>query len=391
MTHVESDRPTDRSTRRRPDGAGAPVPTRVVVTGGGTAGHVVPAIAILEALVDSGIDEAELAYVGSRRGIERVRLAREMPLVRAAFLPISGLQRTWSLRGVAANLALPWRLLRSTVMAHTLVRRWRPSVVVSVGGYASAPMSSAATRTGVPLVCVSWDRTPGLATRRQSASAAVCAVAFEGSDLPRAVVTGAPLRRRVRTLDVRAERDPARRSLGVDPAAAMVTIVGGSLGSRALNEAAAEVLMRLAGSGAVVRHVTGPRFFDDPAPVVPEGVRYQRVAYDEDIATTYAATDLLVCRAGAGTVLEIAAVGMAAVVVPWSGAAGDHQSVNARWLADARAAVVVADDDTNAIVESVVRILGDPVSRGLLAGSAHALGERHRSDSLVRTILDAAS
>ncbi|MFM9084461.1 MAG: UDP-N-acetylglucosamine--N-acetylmuramyl-(pentapeptide) pyrophosphoryl-undecaprenol N-acetylglucosamine transferase [Actinomycetota bacterium] len=391
MTHPASDRPTDRAAGRGSEGAGSAERTRVVVTGGGTAGHVVPAIAILEALVDSGIAEAELAYVGSRRGIEQVRFARELPRVRAEFLPISGLQRSLSPRGVVANLALPWRLMRSAVMAHKLMKQWSPSVVVSVGGYASVPMASAAARAGVPLVCVSWDRTPGLATRRQSASAAVCAVAFEGSGLPRAVVTGAPLRRRMRTLDVRTERGAARRRLGIDPGAAMVTIVGGSLGSRALNDAVAGVLSRLGGSGAFVRHVTGPRFFGEPSPVVPDGVDYQRLAYDEDIATTYAATDLLVCRAGAGTVAEIAAAGIAAVVVPWSGAADDHQSGNARWLADANAAVVVADNDTGAIVDSVVQILGDPVARQRLADSAHALGERHRSDALVRTILDAAS
>ena len=372
-----------------PGSDGPPRRTRVVVTGGGTAGHVVPAIAILEALLDAGLDPEGLHYVGSRRGVESTLMPRELPMVGAEYLPISGLQRTLSRRSIAANLALPWRLARSTAMAVRLVRAWRPQVVVSVGGYASAPVSTAAVRHGIPLVCVSWDRAPGLATRRQATRAAVCAVAFAGSELPRAIVTGAPLRRRIRNLDVVGERDAARRKLGVRPDSPMVTIVGGSLGSRVLNDATAGLVEGLAGIGATVRHVTGPRFFGDPVPSIPGDVTYQRLAYDDDIASTYAATDVLVCRAGAGTVAEIAAAGIAAVVVPWSGAAEDHQSSNARWLGDAGAAVVVADD-ASAVITATAALLDDAGHRLRIAAAARALGANHRSDALVRTILAAA-
>lgn len=363
---------------------------KAVVTGGGTAGHVVPAIAILEALIDAGLDPGDLRYVGSRRGVEGRLVAESLPDVGREYLPISGLQRSMSVRGVAANLVLPVRLVRSAVIARGLVRRWRPGVVVSVGGYASVPISSAAVRAGVPLVCVSYDRIPGLATRRQSRRAALCAVAFEGSDLPRAEVTGAPVRRRLRRLDASADRARARAALGVDSSSTMVTVVGGSLGSRALNDAVAPLLARLAGTGATVRHVTGPRFEGEPSPEPPAGVTYQRLGYEDDIATVYSATDLVVCRAGAGTVAEIAAVGVAAVLVPWSGAADDHQRHNAAWLADAGAAVVVADGDVQALVDAVVALVADPGRRHDLAVHARGLGSIHRSDALVRAILGVA-
>ena len=129
-----------------------------VVTGGGTSGHVIPAMAILEGLLEAGHTANELRYVGSRRGIERSLMVSSD--VAGEYLPISGLQRSLSPRGIARNLALPFRLVRSRLMARALIKRWQPHVVVSVGGYASEPMSAAAIAAGVPLVCVSYDRTP---------------------------------------------------------------------------------------------------------------------------------------------------------------------------------------------------------------------------------------
>lgn len=362
--------------------------TRVnaVVTGGGTSGHVIPAIAILEALIDAGFESSSVKYVGSRRGVENRLVPAALPGVAHAHLPISGLQRSFSPRSVARNLALPFRLGISVAMALLLVRKWRPRVVVSVGGYASAPMAIAAARSKIPVVCVSYDRIPGLATRRQARRAVLCAVAFEGSGLPHAVVTGAPVRRRLRLLDVMRERAGARHRLGVDVDSPMVTIVGGSLGSQVLNDAVAPLLARLAGSGATVRHITGERFVDDVTPAVPADVTYQRLGYDDDIESVYAASDVVVCRAGAGTVAEIATVGIAAVVVPWSGAADDHQSHNAGWLADAGAAICVRDGDVADLVNSVVHLVEDPSRRRELADRARRLGEMHRSDALVRAI-----
>lgn len=371
-------------TRPAPNGTSAGV--TAVVTGGGTSGHVVPAVAILEALVDAGVEPSRLRYVGSRRGVESRIVPAALPGIEPVYLTISGLQRSWSPRAVARNLVLPLRLARSVARASSLVRRWRPSVVVSVGGYASAPMAIAAARAGVPLVCVSYDRIPGLATRRQARRAALCAVAFEGSDLPRAVVTGAPVRRRIRTLDVARERADARAGLGVAADSTMVTVVGGSLGSQMLNDAVEPLLLSLAGTGATVRHVTGERFFGSPSPTVPAGVTYQRTGYDDDIASTYAASDVVVGRAGAGTVAEIATVGIASVLVPWSGAAEDHQRHNAAWLADAGGAVRVDDGDIDGLVDAVTSLVGDPARRRELAEVARSLGAVHRSDALVRAI-----
>ncbi|CAB4644553.1 unannotated protein [freshwater metagenome] len=362
-----------------------------VVTGGGTSGHFIPAQAILESLMESGIDSSDLRYVGSRRGVEQ-SLMKGSP-IEAEYLPISGLQRSMSPKGIARNMALPIRLLRSRLMARALMKKWSPQVVVSVGGYASEPMSAAAIASGVPLVCVSYDRMPGLATRRQARHATVSAIAFPGVDLPRAVVTGAPVRSALRHLDVAARRPDARRELGVAADALLVTVMGGSLGSGVLNALVPSLLDACAEMPQIhVLHICGKRFVDDIAPTVPSGVTYQRVGYESRMAQVYAASDLLVVRAGASTVAEVVTVGIAAVVVPWEVSADGHQKLNAQWLGDAGAACVVTESQCSdgSAVRAIVELLHDSEARFRMVTNARQMGEAHRSSRLVDVIRNAA-
>ena len=361
-----------------------------VVTGGGTSGHVIPAIAICELLTEAGHPVSDIRYVGSRRGVERELMKSTQ--IAAEFLPISGLQRSLSFQGIARNAVLPWRLLRSRVLARGLLKLWKPSVVVSVGGYASEPMSRAALASNVPLVCVSYDRTPGLATRRQAKLATISAVAFEGSSLPRSVLTGAPVRKQLRHLHVSESRAASRSALGIAPDAHMVVVMGGSLGSGVLNSMVADLLIGLSGTQSVVYHICGQRFERDSMPHVPFGVQYIRVGYEDRMADVYSALDVLVSRAGASSVAEIATVGVAAVLVPWPDAADGHQELNARWLTDAEAAVLVDDaacSDGRAVAE-VTQLLANTKRRSELAHSAYELGALHRSNALVTAIEGAA-
>lgn len=366
-----------------------------VVTGGGTSGHVIPARAILEGLIEAGHGRDELKYVGSRRGVERT-LMPDMG-VECVFLPVTGLQRGISVRSLARNLRFPFSVVTSRLMARRTLARWSPRVVVSVGGYASDPMSSAAVAAGIPLVCVSYDRSPGLATRRQSARATVSAVAFEGSSLPNAIVTGAPVRAELRHLDLHGGRESARRVFGVPDGATLVTFVGGSLGSAILNSLVASLAQswREAGSHSgslAILHLCGERFISDDQPDVPAGVWYRRFGYTSDMASVYCATDVLVSRAGASSVAEIATVGLAALIVPWSGAADDHQTMNARWLGDAGAAVVMSEQDCldGSAVKAINDLVDNPTRRRELAMAARAMGTLHRGGSLTSVIEDAA-
>jgi UDP-N-acetylglucosamine--N-acetylmuramyl-(pentapeptide) pyrophosphoryl-undecaprenol N-acetylglucosamine transferase len=361
-----------------------------VVTGGGTSGHVLPALAICELLADSGHALRDIRYVGTRRGVDKELMSQSG--VVSEFLPISGLQRSWNLRSLARNIVLPLRLARSRILARRLIRKWKPSVVISVGGYASEPMSRAAIASGVPLVCVSYDRIAGLATRRQARHAAVCAVAFEGSALPSAVVTGAPVRRDLRTVDVVASRSNARRALGIPLDAHVVVMMGGSLGSASLNSAVADLLAALTGTSSVMYHICGRRFERDPMPHVPIGVQYIRVGYEENMTDVYSSLDLLVARAGASTVAEIATVGVASILVPWPDAADNHQELNARWLSDAAASILMDDQSCldGRLVAEVVSLLGNSEKLIAMSRTARILGALHRGQALTGVIEGAA-
>ncbi|TVR25300.1 MAG: UDP-N-acetylglucosamine--N-acetylmuramyl-(pentapeptide) pyrophosphoryl-undecaprenol N-acetylglucosamine transferase [Ilumatobacter sp.] len=358
-----------------------------VVTGGGTAGHVLPALAVAEALVAAGSDPDEIHYIGSRRGIE-TRLVPETPFPHT-FLDVIGFQRRLTRR----NLGFVPKMLRSTLTARRVLRDLRPEVVVSVGGYASMPAVFAARRLHIPVVVVSYDRFPGRASQLAARRAAACAVAFDDSPLPRATVTGAPLRRSVLDVDRETQRAAAREALGVPDDRFLVAVMGGSQGSGVLNGAVVEFLAEHRGDhGLAVRHVVGERFIDEaPAPLDgSDGIRYDPIGYEDRMPTVYAAADLLVGRGGASTVHEVAATGIPAVLVPWSDAAEDHQAANVRWLSDQGAAVFLAEDQLDRLTEVIAGLRSDPAARADLSSAARGLGEVHRSGALADLVRSAA-
>ena len=365
-----------------------------VVAGGGTSGHVLPALAIVDALVERGHDRSTLLYMGARRGVETsIVPPTGTPTV---FDDVVGLQR--SMRAWRANLGFLPRLWRARRAAVARFRRDRPSVVVSVGGYASLPAVLAARRLSVPIVVVSYDRRPGRSSRITSRFAAVSATAFPESPLPRAVHCGAPVRAEIRRLDRDLERDAARRRLDVPRDRFLVVIVGGSLGSGALN-AAVESLVRQCreDDSLAVFHVAGDRFVDevrermDDLMIGDEGVSYRVVGYHDRMVDLYAAADLVVARGGAGTVAEIATVGVPSVLVPWSGAADDHQTENVRWLSDAGAARLVPDDRIADELADVVRSLRErPRELDEMARRAHGLGDVNRRAVVADVVIGVA-
>lgn len=364
--------------------------TFAVVTGGGTSGHVLPALAIADALREGGHDRSSIHYVGTRRGIE----ARLLPPTGYPFtlLDVVGLQRSLSRR----NLAFVPKLVASTVRAVRLLGRLRPKVVVNVGGYASFPATFAARLRRIPVVVVSYDRSPGLVSRLAARGAAACAVAFEGSTLPHARLTGAPVRGDIVRLDRAAVRVAARDELGVPADRFLVAVVCGSLGAASVNDVVAGAVDRLgARRDLAVHHVVGERFFDRAAPARDgsDGILYRVIGYEDRMPLVYAAADLMVTRAGAGTIAELATAGVPAVVVPWAGAAGNHQLDNARELAGRGAAVLIEQDDftVDRLVAEIERFAASPTEVAALAAAAHAAGALHRSGALPRLIEEVAA
>ena len=370
--------------------------TFAVITGGGTSGHVVPAIAIAELLVDAGHDMTTLHYVGSNRGAE-VAMIPTLGLAHT-FLSVDGLQRGFTLSKVKRNVLMVPTMLRALRTAKILLTKMKPQVVVSVGGYASIPICRAARKLGIPVVTCSYDRRPGLATSLQSRYAAVSAVAYEPSKLRNAVVTGAPVRRNLRIADVHALRNSARDSLGISANARVSVVMGGSLGSAVLNTATEHLVQSLRSTEhTCVIHIAGERFMNSvQLPVMMHhsngSLSYLRVAYSNDMITMYAAADVVVCRAGASTIAEVSTVGVCAVIVPWKDAAENHQLVNAKWLTDRGGAVLLEEENLSAheFSQLVTELLRDDDRRTAIASRARELGEVHRQSAMASVIEHAA-
>ena len=363
--------------------------TFAVVTGGGTSGHVLPALAIADGLVAAGHPPESIHYVGSRRGVETTIVPPTgYP---HSFLEVTGLQRSLT----AGNLSIPLKLYRAVREAKRLLRVLRPAVVVNVGGYASFPATYAARRLRIPYVVVSYDRRPGLVSKLMARRAEACAVAFEGSTLPRARLTGAPVRQAMISLDRRADRARARQDLGLPPDRFVVAVMCGSLGAGAVNEVVTAAVERLAERrDLAVYHVVGERFLSDAAParVGSEGIIYRVIGYEDRMPQLYAAADLMVTRAGAGTVAELATVGAPAIVVPWPAAAENHQVDNARVLSDRGAAVLIEQSEltVDRLVSEIEHFIASPEELACIADRAHSEGALHRSGRLVALIEEVA-
>ncbi len=214
-------------------------------------------------------------------------------------------------------------------------------------------------------------------------------------ELPNARPTGAPLRRSVLRLDPAVDGPAARDVLDLPGDRFVVTVTGGSQGSGALNAAVAELVAEAEGRrDLAVRHVVGERFVSGTSPARDgrDGILYQVIGYEDRLPLVYAASDLVVGRAGAGTVCELAAIGVASVLVPWPGAAEDHQTDNARTLADVGASILLPEPELSGarLVEIVDELIADPDRRRGMARAARAAGERHRSPSLVDLIEEVA-
>lgn len=344
-----------------------------LVAGGGTAGHVLPAVAAAQALVARGRPAATIHFVGSSRGLEATLVPEAGHTI--TLLPGRGIAR----RLTPDNLGAVAGLLRAMARALVLTARRRPAVVLSVGGYASVPCAAAAIALRVPLVLHEQNAVPGLANRLAGRFARASAVSFEGTLLPRAVVTGNPVRAEVLAVDRSpAGRTAARHALGLASDAAVIAVFGGSLGARRINEATFGLVEAWGDrAGVAVCHAVGARDWVGAAgrlPVPPAGgLHYEPVEYEHRMPLVYAAADVVVGRAGGTTVAELTAAGVPAVLVPFPGAPHDHQTANAMALVRAGAAVLVPDGELTAarLKHELGSLLVDP-------GRLAAMGEAGR-------------
>jgi UDP-N-acetylglucosamine--N-acetylmuramyl-(pentapeptide) pyrophosphoryl-undecaprenol N-acetylglucosamine transferase len=354
---------------------------RVLLAGGGTAGHTSPLIATADALRRLAPD-VEVTCLGTPRGLEtRVVPEAGYPL---ELIPPVPLPR----KPGADLLRVPSRLRGAVRATYDVLDRVRPDVVVGYGGYVSMPAYLAGRRRRLPLVVHEQNALPGLANKAGARFAQRVAVSFPATRLPRAEYVGLPIRRMISTLDRSALRAQAREFFGLDQDRPTLLVTGGSQGARRLNQSVAGAARALGEAGVQVLHVTGPQGEADPEPT---GVGYVTVPYVDRMDLAYAAADLVVCRAGASSVTEAAAVGLPAVFVPLPIGNGEQEH-NARPVVDAGGGLLVADRALTPewVAATVPDLAADGDRLARMGAAAAALIPRDADEQLARIVLESA-
>jgi UDP-N-acetylglucosamine--N-acetylmuramyl-(pentapeptide) pyrophosphoryl-undecaprenol N-acetylglucosamine transferase len=336
---------------------------RIVLTGGGTGGHIYPALSVAEQIKDDPSVEAIL-YIGAI-GHPEEKLAKENGLDFVG-LNVSGMPRSLSPR----LITWPFQMWTAIERAKEVLRQFKPTVVLGTGGYASAPPLAAANALGVPTAVHEPDAHPGLVNRLLSRRAQLVSLGMQGAaarinaPLGRIVFNGNPVRK---SFLAERHRDAGCAILGLRSDLKTVLVTGGSQGAKALNEAVVAALPRLLEIEPHIQivHQCGDKNLHDVKerlnPSLAPSPRYHLRAYFDDLSIAYAVSDLAITRAGAMTVAELAVTGTPAIFVPYPYAAQDHQTHNARYMESQKAALVIPQEDLTGetIFNHIAALIGD--------------------------------
>jgi len=318
---------------------------RVLIAGGGTAGHVIPAVGIAKALYRKGVlrEENEVHFVGSKRGVGR-EIVHDAGF-EMTVLPGRGIQRKITFRNVTSILSLFAAFLRASLM----IIKAKPEIIVVMGGYASLACGLAGRLFNVPLLVAEQNAVPGATNKIIARFAKVSAISFDAVELPNPVLTGNPLRSEILRFIETDSRNETRRELGVGDRK-VITAFGGSLGARHLNETIFELSQKWEGEAISIYHIVGSRDWQDFCQLDRKPVRnveYEMIEYLKDLTPLIGAADLVISRAGATSVSEITALGIPSILVPLPNSPGGHQEENARFFEREGSAIVVRDSELN--------------------------------------------
>lgn len=357
-------------------------PLRIIISGGGTGGHIFPAVSIANKLKELCPDN-EILFVGANGKMEMEKVPAAG--YRIIGLPIAGLQRRLTLKNIIGDIQVPFKLWSSLRKARKIIREFKPDIAIGVGGYASAPLLKAATRLGVPALIQEQNGFAGMTNKMLGSKVQKICVAYEGMErffpAEKIVMSGNPIRKEVSLPPTPAMRDEAMSFYALDPARKHIFIVGGSLGSGTLNKAMrawieagcpggenVEVIWQC---GKYYKEGVDAFMAEHPSPAVRHFDFIQRM----DLA--YAAADVVISRSGASTVSEICAMGKACVFVPSPNVAEDHQTHNAMALVRRDAALIVKDAEAvEKLLPTALGLLADPERTAALGANAEKMALR---------------
>jgi UDP-N-acetylglucosamine--N-acetylmuramyl-(pentapeptide) pyrophosphoryl-undecaprenol N-acetylglucosamine transferase len=361
---------------------------RIIFTGGGTGGHIYPALALAAALKET--DNHSILFVGTKKGMEKDIVPQAGYQLET--ITVSGLERKLSLRTFRTFTQLGMGLWQ----AWSIIRRFRPQIVVGTGGYVSVPLVLLAAWLKIPTLIHEQNALPGAANRFLSRFAQAVAISYAGSKgyFPRAkrlIVTGNPVRKEVLQLT----REEGRKTLGIAADKKVVLVFGGSRGARPINEAVMAAIPALSSSSElVVYYITGPGDYKYVCSSLHLGIEEHRIGniiikpYLHDMPAALAAADLVVARAGATTLAELTARGIPAILIPSPYVTDNHQEHNARLLEKAGAAVLIRERELKGeyLAESILNLVSDPLRLAQMAEASFSLGRRGAREELLALV-----
>ncbi len=355
---------------------------KFLISGGGTGGHIFPALSIAGE-IRKQIPDAKILFVGAEGRMEMKRVPEYG--FEIVGLPIAGLQRKWTLK----NLLLPFKVMKSVLKAIRLVDQFKPDAVIGTGGYASAPVVWAAQFRGIPTFVQEQNSYPGITNRflgrkaRKIFTAYTEAANFFKSD--RVILTGNPVREDLK--DIEARSLDHFKHFGLKPGKPVVLIVGGSLGSAVINKTVATYLKEKKEECPFqLIWSTGKLYYDQYKDLATEDVKI--FPFIEDMKSAYALADLIVSRAGAGTISELALVGKPVILVPSKNVSEDHQTKNALSLVREQAAVLLEEKELNKLFEKIEEIISRPEKQKELARNLKKTAKPKATENIVKIILE---
>jgi UDP-N-acetylglucosamine--N-acetylmuramyl-(pentapeptide) pyrophosphoryl-undecaprenol N-acetylglucosamine transferase len=359
-------------------------PYRLIISGGGTGGHIFPAIAIANAFRDRHPD-AHILFVGAKGRMEMVRVPDAG--YKIVGLWISGLQRKLTL----SNLMFPLKVVVSFFKARRLVKKFKPDVVVGTGGYASGPIMMAATSAKIPAVIQEQNSFAGLANKQVAGKASRICVAYEGMDKyfpkDKIVLTGNPVRKDI--LSTQQKRSKGFSHFGLDENTKTLLIIGGSLGAKTINESIIRHIDKIVDAQIQMIWQTGKGYYEAYKAKLSQidlrRIRVQDFVKEMDMA--YAVSDVVISRSGALAVSELCIAHKACILVPSPNVAEDHQTKNAMALVSRNAAVMVQDKDAQGVlVDEALKLLFDEQRCHKLSQNIAALAKPNATEDIVNEI-----
>jgi UDP-N-acetylglucosamine--N-acetylmuramyl-(pentapeptide) pyrophosphoryl-undecaprenol N-acetylglucosamine transferase len=357
---------------------------KVVISGGGTGGHIFPAIAIANE-IKRRYPECEILFIGANGKMEMEKVPAAG--YRIEGLDIVGIQRKLTLK----NFAVPYKLFKSLKRAKKIIKEFNPDVAIGVGGYASAPTLRVSGRMGIPTLLQEQNSYPGVTNKILAKKAKKICVAYPKMDrffpAEKIIITGNPVRTEVAQIE--GKREEAIKEFGLNPNKKTIFILGGSLGARTLNNAVKKAASNWNDKNCQVIWQCGKFYENEMIGFVKEG-KHEHLklnAFIQRMDLAYAAADIVVSRAGALSVSELSLIGKPTVFVPSPNVSEDHQTKNALALVENEAAVLVKDSEAEQRLDSVViDLLDSPDKLSNLAAKIKSMGLPNATDDIVNEI-----